>query len=65
MHATDIVGWTADADTYCTDCAERRYGPDREGRLDNEGNEIQPIFAIDSDGWRGATCRDCEEPLML
>lgn len=28
MNAADIIGYTADADHYCGDCAAERYGPD-------------------------------------
>ncbi len=66
MKAWDILGYTADADIYCPDCAERRYGPDREGRLDREGNEVRPIFASDSSEWSesGAYCGDCGRELV-
>jgi hypothetical protein len=44
MNACDIVGFTADADTFCADCAREMYGRDQEGRVDHEGNEIRPTF---------------------
>lgn len=28
MYATDVIGYTADADYYCDGCAAKRYGPD-------------------------------------
>jgi len=45
MHSTTIIGWTADADVWCDDCATAAYGPDEDGRKDNEGNPVSPIFA--------------------
>jgi hypothetical protein len=45
MKAWDIIGWTADADTYCDYCADVRYGPDTDERTDSEGNDVHPIFA--------------------
>jgi len=54
MHATDILGYTYDADTYCVPCTEREYpgatdwrveGFDPGDYLDSEGNMVGPIFA--------------------
>lgn len=47
MHATDIIGWTADADVWCDSCATDAYGPEPEtqDRRDYEGNPVHPIFA--------------------
>jgi hypothetical protein len=35
---------TADADTWCANCAEKR-GWDQDGAVDSEGNEVQWVFA--------------------
>lgn len=47
MRAWQILGFTADGDSYCTGCAERVYGPDRAERRDREGNPVHPVFAED------------------
>lgn len=47
MKAWDIIAYTADADIYCPECAERLY-PGCEGTADDhEGNEVHPVFASD------------------
>ena len=52
--AWEVVGFTADADVWCRDCAARAYGPavltDRTVR-DGEGNEVAPIFVSDLGLW--------------
>lgn len=59
MNAADIVGYTADADTYCVDCARERYPAE----IDSEGNDVHPIFA--SDEWdRAVHCADCGEEIV-
>ena len=40
-----VVGFTADAAVYCSDCAEKRYGPDAPARLDREGNRVHAVFS--------------------
>ena len=60
-NCTTVVGYTADADTYCVDCAKRIYGDDRNGAApvhDREGNEVQPIFG-DSEWDSQPVCRAC------
>lgn len=54
MNATDIVGATWEADTYCVSCTQERFagivfgGPERgndDEYADSEGNPVRPIFA--------------------
>ena len=61
----EILGYTADADTHCVDCTERLYGPENERlRLDQEGNEVRPIFSTDRGEWdMPPCCGECREPL--
>lgn len=65
MNATDIIGWTYDADIHCNDCALARFGAavtlyPWDGRAkDSEGNEPHPIFASDECGETGEYCGDC------
>lgn len=60
-HATDVIGYAADADVWCVDCAEKRYGR-LMGRTDDEGNDVHPIFASDdADGPQ--VCAGCGEEL--
>lgn len=61
MKSYDVVGYTADADTYCPPCARNIYGDDRLGAIevrDREGNLIGPIFA-DSEWDYAVTCSNC------
>lgn len=58
MHATDVIGFTADADYWCSSCATEAYGPDVDGRRDSEGNEVHPIFGSDETP-AGASCNRC------
>ena len=62
MHSYDVLGYTADADTYCEDCARKRYGGTDENALDSEGNELGAIFA-DSEWDRPVHCADCHAHL--
>jgi hypothetical protein len=55
----EVMGYAADADTYCPDCAEEKY-PDG---IDNEGNEVGAIFA-DSEWDRAAYCAACGEYII-
>lgn len=52
-HPAEVVGYTADADTFCVACAEARYPGATDWRaddfdpaehLDSEGNEVYPLF---------------------
>lgn len=67
MKAWDIIGYAYEADTHCVSCAEERFGDlekaDDEGRevLDDEGNEVRPIFASDMEDEE--YCGDCGELL--
>ena len=66
MKAYDVLGYTADADTYCPTCTFKRYGPEPEGCPgcnhhrweDSEGNLIGVIFA-DSEWDTPIHCSDC------
>lgn len=63
MKSDEIVGYTADADSWCPECAIRAYGdeiavmdvPDR------EGNSVHPVFA--SDDHADMSCCKCLEML--
>ena len=46
MHATDIVGFTYNADIFCNECAAKA-GADLIAFTDSEGNESRPVFASD------------------
>lgn len=64
-HPFDVVGYTADADTYCVADAKKKYGDDNNGAnpvYDNEGNEVHPIFA-DEEFWEPQYCIMCLEEL--
>jgi len=48
MKAWEVIGYTADADIWCPECALEAYGSlGRDTDLDYEGNPIHPIFACD------------------
>jgi hypothetical protein len=64
MHATDVIAWTADADYWCTTCAERAYGPDSDTRADREGNPVHPVFGSDDCLSRGIRCGSCEDVIV-
>jgi len=57
-----IIGYTADADTWCPTCATRNYGANLETATDDEGNEVYPIFDTDevASYW---VCHSCTEPI--
>lgn len=88
MKGFDVIAYTADADIWCPDCAEKAYGigalgicPEcrsftstpRHGEfvcrcgwtgsgkrfLDNEGNEVHPIFASNEHDPAGEHCGVC------
>lgn len=40
-----VVGFTANADIYCPECAARLYGPDTPARRDREGNGVHAVFS--------------------
>lgn len=61
MKSFDVVGYTADADTYCVDCTKEIYGDDKKGadpKYDHEGNLVHPIFA-DSETDTPSSCASC------
>ena len=63
MKAWDVIGYTADADIWCPECAIEAYGTDLDNRRDSEGNDVHPIFA--SDEFSGEyVCNRCNQPLM-
>jgi hypothetical protein len=63
MKSYDVVGYTADADSYCVPCTHRIYGDDRLGTIEirgREGNLIGPIFA-DSEWDYPLSCGSCND----
>lgn len=54
MKAYDIIGYTADASVFCPVCIKKVYQSEE---VDNEGNDIHPIFA--SDAVDGEVCSEC------
>lgn len=72
--AWEVVGFTADAEVWCRDCAARAYGP---GVLtdatvsDREGNTVHPIFVSELVDWAcecggegdGPHCNSCHADL--
>ena len=64
------MGYKADADLWCPECALREYGkpPDRAereifpGTPDREGNEMFPVFAGAEFDWE-PVCGRCGEKL--
>lgn len=60
MKSYDVIGYTADADTFCPACAREWYGNvDADpAPLDHEGNEVHPIFA-DSEWDSIPACARC------
>lgn len=75
MHATDVIGYTADADYWCKECAALTYDRIVDGVLrtvaderpqfsavDFEGNDVHPIFASDEMP-AGAICNRCKSEL--
>ncbi len=52
----EVLGYTADADTYCPKCAEEIYPTG----TDKEGNEVYPIFA-DNEWGTPIYCAACGE----
>lgn len=64
--AWEIIAYQYEADEHCVQCAEERFGqePDkswvREDAVDNEGNEVHPIFASDvTFSGPAVNCSDC------
>lgn len=60
--AWDIVGWTADADVWCNDCARSAYGEDSPTRFDGEGNLVHPIFVSELGQWLCDCCGEGDAP---
>lgn len=57
----DVIGYTADADTWCEDCIEKNYPgstADDSTVEDSEGNEIRPMFD-DDESDHPDHCHDC------
>lgn len=57
----DVVGYTADADTYCPLCASTIYGDGlsiKSDTTDREGNLVGPIF-VDSEWDYIVHCGKC------
>ena len=40
-----VVGYTADADMWCPDCAARQYGNLTDDTADREGNTLGAVFS--------------------
>ena len=53
---TEPIGFVADADHYCVDCAERVYGPDSEDRRDFEGNLVGVMFRTEEVNYPVGCC---------
>ena len=53
MNASDVIGYAANADTYCVECigphlrdsTGRHIDPDTPSSADSEGNPIGAVFA--------------------
>lgn len=62
------IGYTYEADYHCPDCTEKRFGGWKgsnrwiEG-VDNEGNEIHPVYSWDEGNEAGDYCGDCGEEI--
>jgi hypothetical protein len=54
---TDVIGFAADADIYCPDCASATYG-DTDTAQDREGNELGAVFG-DSETDCPYHCAEC------
>ena len=63
MKAWEVIGYTADADIWCPQCAWEVYGALTRDTKDHEGNPICSIFACEE--WDDApVCNCCREPLL-
>ena len=64
----EVVGYTADSDTYCPDCIRETYYIDdaAEGNgdypVDSEGNSVNPVFADQANAHD--VCARCGEHLL-
>ncbi len=65
--ATEVVGYTYEADYHCVDCTRSRFGQEsnehsyaEQGIVDSERNPIHPVFA-DSETRAGTACGTCYE----
>jgi hypothetical protein len=61
----EVIGFTADADIWCLDCAKATYGADPEGGLreDGEGNTVHPVFLDQAMG--DEACGKCHTQLPV
>jgi len=58
----DIVAWTYSAGRHCVTCANRRFGGAAlaDGRaVDDEGNHVHPVFAVDEWPEERGSCGTC------
>jgi hypothetical protein len=55
----EVVGFTADADTWCPSCAETTYGPDSASPIDSKGDPVRPIFLDEVDSQKPRACNLC------
>lgn len=57
-----IIAYAYEAALHCPDCAYERFGENLENAIDNEGNEVTPIFSWNELHIDGPdSCDDCFE----
>lgn len=54
----EVIGFTYEADYHCVPCTQKRFGRGPSVSLDNEGNEVYPIFVSDELD-QDTRCGDC------
>ena len=61
MESYSILGYAYDADMHCLSCTLAQH-PDPDNAIDNEGNDLHPIFAdyVSDDDY----CGDCFANLL-
>jgi len=65
MRLDTVVGYIADGQCFCVDCAERLYpGCEKGGVLDGEKNEITPIFEGTENDGSLSQCSDCLDQVL-
>ena len=64
VNASDVVGYTYDADIHCPTCAAKRFSAHtlmgKGHETDGDGNPPNPIFGDQADG---DVCSDCGDSL--
>ena len=53
-----IIGYTYEADVHCVACTMLRFLDDPNA-VDDEGNQVHPIFSTDEGSPDGDYCADC------